>query len=58
MTNLEKKNTNELIRHKLRMEDVYETDIHNIYNLIVVQTNDQLQEKVSPKPTLQAINTG
>ena len=31
--------------------------MHNIYNLIVVQTNEQLQEKAASDATFQAINT-
>ena len=33
------------ICQKLRNKYVYETDIHKIYNLILCQTNHQLQEK-------------
>ena len=40
MTYLEKKNINEAIRQKLRKKDVYESDMHKIYNLIVGQTNE------------------
>ena len=29
----------------MRKKNFYESDMHNIYNLIVVQTNEQLQEK-------------
>ena len=43
MTYLEKNNINEFIRQKLRKKDVYQLDMHNIYNLIVGQTNKQLQ---------------
>ena len=42
MTYLEKKNIDEAIRQKLRKKDVYESDMHKIYNLIVGQTNEQL----------------
>ena len=45
MTYLKKKNINEPIRHKLRNKYVYETKIHNIYNLILGKTNDKLWEK-------------
>ena len=55
MTYLEKKNVNEAIRQKLRKKDVYESDMHNIYNLIVVQTNEQLQEKAASDANLQAV---
>ena len=43
MTYLKKKNIYKNIRKKLSKRDVYETDMHNIYNLIVGQKNDQLQ---------------
>ena len=39
MTYLEKKNIDEAIRQNLRKKDVYESDMHKIYNLIVGQTN-------------------
>ena len=34
----EKNNINEAIHQKLRKKDVYESDMHKIYNLIVIQT--------------------
>ena len=43
MTYVEKKNIDESIQQKLRKKDVYESDMHKIYNLILVQTNKQLQ---------------
>ena len=46
MTYLEKNIIDKAIHKKLRNKDVYETYIQNIYNLVVGQTNDQLQEKV------------
>ena len=39
MTYLKKKNIYEAIRQKLRKKDVYETNMHKIYNLIVGQKN-------------------
>ena len=42
----------------MRNKDVYEIDMHNIYNIIVVQTNDQLQEIATSSSTLQAFKTG
>ena len=39
MTYLEKKNIDEAIRQNSRKKDVYESDMHKIYNLIVVQNN-------------------
>ena len=52
------KNTNEAIRHKLRKKEVYETYMHNIYNIIVVQPNNQIQEKAASDATFQAVKTG
>ena len=57
MTYLEKKNINEAIRQKLRKKDVYESDMHKIYNLVVGQTNEQLQEKAASDTTFQAVKT-
>ena len=37
---------------------MYETDILNIYNIIVGQTNKKLREKAESKATLQMIKTG
>ena len=45
MNYLEKKNIDESIHQKLRKKDVYESDMHKIYNMIVGQRNEQLQEK-------------
>ena len=42
MTYLKKKTIDEDIRQKTSKKGVYETDMQNIYNLIVGQTNDQL----------------
>ena len=57
MTYLEKKNIDEAIRQKLRKKDVYKSDMHKIYNLIVCQTNEQLQEKAASDATFQAVKT-
>ena len=57
ITYLEKKNTNEAIYQKLRKKDVYESDMHKIYNLNVGQPNKQLQEKAASDATFQAVNT-
>ena len=46
MTYLEKNNIDESICQNLRKKDVYESDMHKIYNLILGRTNEQLQEKV------------
>ena len=39
VTYLENKNIGEAIRHKLRKKYVYKTDMHKIYNIIMVHTN-------------------
>ena len=57
MTHLWKKNINEATHQKLRNKDIYESDMHKIYNLIVVQTHEQLQEKATPDKTLQAFKS-
>ena len=51
MTYLEKNNTDEAIRQKLRKKYVYKSDIHKIYNLVVGQTNEQLQENSASDAT-------
>ena len=43
MTYVKKKNIDGVIRKKLRKKDVYESDMHKIYNLILGQNNEQLQ---------------
>ena len=55
MTYLKKKNTDEAIRKNLRKKDFYKSDMHKIFNLIVVQTNEQLQEKAASDATFQAV---
>ena len=57
MTYLKKKNIDEAIRQRLRKKDVYESDMHKIYNLIVGQTNEQLQEKAASDATSQVVKT-
>ena len=57
MTYPEKKNIDEAIHQKLRKKDVYESDMHNIYNITVVQNKEQLQEKAALDATLQAVKT-
>ena len=47
MTYLKNKIIDEAIRQKLRNKDVYKTYIHNIYNLIVGQKNEKLQDKAA-----------
>ena len=52
MSYLEKNYIDEAIHQNLRKKDVYESDMHKIYNLIVGQTKEQLQEKVESDATL------
>ena len=58
MTYLKKKNIDQAIRQKLRKKYVYDTDMNNIDNVIVGQTNEQLQEKAESDATFQAVKTG
>ena len=51
MTYLEKKNIDGATRQKLRKKDVYESDMRKICNLIVGQTNVQIQEKAASDAT-------
>ena len=53
MTYLVNNNIDEDIYQKPRKEYVYETNMKNIYNLIVGQANKKLQEKAAPDTTLQ-----
>ena len=57
MTYLDTNNIYESIRKKLRKKDVYESDMHKIYNLIVGQTNEQSKEKADSDATFQAVMT-
>ena len=47
----EKNNIDEAIRQNLRKKEVYESDTHKIYNLIVGQTNEHLQDKAASDAT-------
>ena len=57
MTYLENKNINESIHQNLRKKYVYKSDMHKIYNLIIGQMNEQLQEKAASDDTFQAVKT-
>ena len=57
MTYLEKKIIDEAIRQKLGKKYVYESDMHKKYNIIVGQTNKQLQEKAESAATFQEVKT-
>ena len=58
MTYPEKKSTDEYICQKMRNKDVYKTDMHNIYNIILGHTKEKLQEKAESDATFQAAKTG
>ena len=57
MTYLEKIYIDEAILQKLRRKGVYQSYMHNIYNLIVGQTNGQLQDTVASDAIFQAFKT-
>ena len=57
MIYLKNKNIDEAICQKLRKKYVYEADIQKIYNLIVCNINEQLQEKAASDATFQAVKT-
>ena len=52
-----KKNIGEAICKNQRKKDVYQSDMHKIYNIIVGQTNEQIQEKAASDATFQTVNT-
>ena len=58
MTYLKNKTIDKAIRQKLRNKDAYKIDMHKIYNLILGQTKNLLQEKAAPDATFQAVNIG
>ena len=58
ITYLKKKNIDEDIHQKLRKKDVYEIDMLKIYNIIVVQTNEKLQDEAVSSATFQVVKTG
>ena len=51
------KNIVEAIRQHLRKKDVYESEMHKIYNIIVGQKNEQLQDKAASEATFQSVKT-
>ena len=51
MTYPKNKDIDETIHHKPKKEDVYETDTHKTYNIIVGQTKDKLQEETASDTT-------
>ena len=57
MTYLKKKNIDEAIRQNMRNKDVYKSDMQKIYNIVVVQMNEQLEEKATSYATFQAVKT-
>ena len=58
ITYLKNNNIDEAIRQNLRKKDFYKSNMHKIYNLMVVQTNEQLQEKAVSDATFQAFKNG
>ena len=58
MTHHKNKNIHKSTRQKLRKNDVYQTKMHNIYNLIFDHTNKQLQEKAALGVTYQVVKEG
>ena len=57
MNHLKNNNIDKAIRQKLRKKYVYETNIHKIYNFIVGQTKEQLQEKAESDTAFLSVNT-
>ena len=55
ITYLDKNNIDESIQKNLSKKDVYESDTHKIYNLILVQTHEKLQEKAALDATFKAV---
>ena len=58
MTYFENTNIDEVTHQNMRKKDVYETDMHKIYNIILGQTNKHLQDKATSDRTFQAVKTG
>ena len=56
-TYLEKNNIDESIRQNIRKNDVYKLFMYKIYNVIVGQTNEQLQEKPASEYTFRVVKT-
>ena len=52
---LKMNNIDKDIHKELRKKDVYETDRHNIYNLIVSPLKSQLQQKEASEATFQVV---
>ena len=57
MNEIKKKNIHEAILQNMSKKDVYELDMNKIYNLIIGQTNEQLQEKAVSDATFQMVQT-
>ena len=58
MNYLKKKNNGKDTHQKLRNKYLYETNMHKIYNIIVGQTDEQIQDKTVFDDILQVIKTG
>ena len=57
ITYLQNKNINEAIHQNCTNKDIYESDMNKIYNIIVGQINEQLQENLLLDSTFQAFKT-
>ena len=57
MTYLYKKKIDESINQNLRKKDVYKSNMHKIYNLIVDEMNGKWQQKAASEATFQAVKT-
>ena len=57
MTYPKKKKIDEAIFQNTRKKDVYELDMHNIYNLVVGQINEKPQEKAVSDANFQVDKT-
>ena len=53
----EKVHIDEAIHQKLRKKDLYETDMHKIYNLILGHTNEKLPEKAASDTTFRLVKS-
>ena len=57
-TTYKKDNINDTICQKPRNKNLYETDMHKIYNIIVDQNNEQFQDNVASDATLMTVKIG
>ena len=57
MTHTKKTNINKAIYQNLRKKDNYKSDMENINNLTIGQTNEQPQNKMASDATFQVVKT-